>query len=135
MTTGSRGLHVVVPLKKIHDFDDVRDIARGIAQQLADTYPDELTIEMRKAKRGKRIFVDYLRNAWAQTSVAPYAVRAKPSAPIATPVSWKELFGQVSSSQAYTIKTIRKRIEQVGDLWHDIDAHACSLKRVAQKIR
>lgn len=135
MTTGSRGLHVVVPLKKTDDFDDVRDVARRIAQQLAHAYPDELTIEMRKAKRGKRIFIDYLRNAWAQTSVAPYAVRAKPGAPIATPLSWEELFDQIKTSQAYTITTIRKRIEQVGDLWHDIDTHACSLKRIVQKVR
>ncbi|MEQ9123830.1 MAG: non-homologous end-joining DNA ligase, partial [Alphaproteobacteria bacterium] len=76
MTTGSRGLHVVLPLDRSGDFDAARGFARDLADRLADRRPDLLTTEMRKQARGDRVFVDYLRNAYGQTAVAPYAGRA-----------------------------------------------------------
>jgi len=104
MTTGSRGFHIAVSLKKIHTFDYTRTFAQDLARLLVHRYPDKLTLEMRKDKRGKRIFVDTLRNAFAQTGVAPYAVRAKPGAPIATPIEWDELLNKGIKPQSYTIK-------------------------------
>ncbi|HZD65429.1 MAG TPA: non-homologous end-joining DNA ligase, partial [Acidimicrobiales bacterium] len=91
MTTGSRGYHVVVPLRRDQDFDTVRDFAHGVAERLAERHPDSLTIEQRKEERRGRLFLDYLRNGYAQTSVAPYALRARPGAPVATPLFWEEL--------------------------------------------
>jgi bifunctional non-homologous end joining protein LigD len=91
MTTGSRGLHVVVPLKGEDDFDDVRGFARDVADKLADDHPDQLTTAARKAERGERLYLDIQRNAYAQTAVAPFAVRALPGAPVATPMSWDQL--------------------------------------------
>ena len=128
MTTGSRGVHVVVPLKKKDSFDDVRDFAKEIADYLVELYPKKLTVKMRKSERGKKVFVDYLRNAWSSTAVAPYAVRAKESAPIATPIRWKELSG-LSSAQKYTIKNIKARISKTGDIWKDIEKKAVSLSQ------
>lgn len=91
MTTGSKGFHVVVPLRPAPGFDEVRDFARRSAGVAAARHPDLLTVEQRiKAREGK-VFLDYLRNAYAQTTVAPYAVRAKPAAPVATPIDWQEL--------------------------------------------
>ncbi|MFG2651438.1 non-homologous end-joining DNA ligase [Streptomyces sp. NPDC048436] len=91
MTTGSRGLHVVVPLKGEDDFDDVRGFARDVADTLAADHPDRLTTAARKAERGERLYLDIQRNAYAQTAVAPFAVRALPGAPVATPMSWDQL--------------------------------------------
>ncbi|GAA3168062.1 non-homologous end-joining DNA ligase [Streptomyces virens] len=91
MTTGSRGLHIVVPLSGEHDFDDVRAFARDVAETLAAAHPDRLTTAARKKDRGDRLYLDVQRNAYAQTAVAPYTVRALPGAPVATPFPWDRL--------------------------------------------
>jgi bifunctional non-homologous end joining protein LigD len=133
MTTGSRGLHVNIPIKRDLLFDDVRQIARDIAAAMVQQYPKLLTLEMRKEKREGKIFVDYLRNAWAQTAVAPYAVRAREKAPIATPLDWKEVNSSLTP-QKYNISNIFKRISRIGDPWEDIDQHERSVKRVAKEL-
>ncbi|KAA6217729.1 non-homologous end-joining DNA ligase [Streptomyces filamentosus] len=91
MTTGSRGLHVVVPLDRRAPFDDVRAFASDLAGVLADRHPDRLTTEARKKDRGGRLYLDVQRNGYGQTAVAPYAVRAHPGAPVAAPVTWDDL--------------------------------------------
>ncbi|SCK32632.1 bifunctional non-homologous end joining protein LigD [Streptomyces sp. WMMB 714] len=91
MTTGSRGLHVIAALDRRADFDTVRDFARRVSRVLVSRHPDRLTDEPRKAARGDRIYLDIQRNAYAQTAVAPYAVRARPGGPVAMPISWSEL--------------------------------------------
>lgn len=131
MTTGSRGVHVVVPLNRKDDFDVVREFARNVADLLAARYPKTLTTEIRKAKRKKRVFIDYLRNAFAQTSVAPYSVRAKLGAPVATPIEWAEL-GRVLPDK-FTIKNIFRRLSRKECPWHNFGKHPCSLKR-ARKL-
>lgn len=91
MTTGSRGLHIVVPLSGHHDFDEVREFARGVAEVLAAAHPDRLTTAARKKERGDRLYLDVQRNAYAQTAVAPFSVRARPGAPVAVPIGWDQL--------------------------------------------
>ncbi|MEU6811418.1 non-homologous end-joining DNA ligase [Streptomyces sp. NPDC046831] len=91
MTTGSRGLHVVVALDGRHDFDEVRAFARDVAGVLAAAHPDRLTTAARKSERGDRLYLDVQRNGYAQTAVAPYTVRALPGAPVAVPVTWDQL--------------------------------------------
>jgi bifunctional non-homologous end joining protein LigD len=91
MTTGSRGLHVIVPLDGRDDFDEVRAFARDVAEVLARAHPDRLTTAARKKDRGARLYLDVQRNGYAQTAVAPYTVRARPGAPVATPISWDQL--------------------------------------------
>ena len=134
MTTGSRGLHVVVPLKRVALFERVRAIARDIAVYCVKQHPRLLTIEMRKINRGKKIFIDYLRNAWAQTAVAPYAVRARPDAPVATPIRWEELKNKITSSNQYTVKTIFRRLAQTGDIWNNMMQSATTLTGVKDCI-
>jgi bifunctional non-homologous end joining protein LigD len=90
-TTGGKGLHVHVPLDRRLDFDQVRATARQIAGRLVERAPDRFTLEQRKANRRGRVFIDILRNAYAQTVVAPYAVRARPGAPVALPLHWEEV--------------------------------------------
>ncbi len=86
-TTGSRGLHVVTPIKGDNDFDVVRQFARDVADVVAADDPAHRTVEMRKDNRGDRVYLDIMRNAYAQTAVAPYAVRARRGAPVATPLA------------------------------------------------
>jgi len=133
MTTGSRGLHVVVPLDKKHNFNYVRAFAKDIAKILVNQHPEMLTIEIRKAKRGKKIFIDTFRNSFAQTSVAPYAVRAKPGAPIATPIDWREVTSTLLPNK-YTIKNIFKRLSKKEDPWKNIKKDVCSLKSARKKL-
>lgn len=131
MTTGSRGYHVVVPLVPVHSFEKVRTFARTICQELADAYPDRFTTELTKSKRKKRIFLDYLRNSFGQTSVACYSLRALEGAPIATPISWEEL--SKTKPQQYTIKNIFKRLARKQDPWKDFAKHATTLHLTKEK--
>ncbi|MEW1892768.1 non-homologous end-joining DNA ligase [Streptomyces sp. NBC_00523] len=91
MTTGSRGLHVVVALDRRDDFDAVRGFARAVADALVTRHPDRFTTEARKKARGGRLYLDVQRNAYAQTAVTPYAVRARPGAPVAAPLAWEDV--------------------------------------------
>ena len=91
MTTGSRGLHAVVPLDARHDFDEVRAFARDCAELLVARHPGRLTTAARKQDRGDRLYLDVQRNGYAQTAVAPYTVRARPGAPVAVPITWEQL--------------------------------------------
>lgn len=126
MTTGSRAYHIVVPIKPTHPFDMVHDFAKKIANEMADAYPDLLTTHPVKVKRQGRIFVDYMRNGFGQTSVAPYSVRALEGAPVATPISWAEL--GTTKPRKYTIKNILRRLARITDPWKDFKKMAKKLK-------
>jgi bifunctional non-homologous end joining protein LigD len=132
MTTGSRGVHLVIPLKRIHTYDFVRSFAHDLAELLVHEYPKKLTLAMSKAKRGKRIFVDYLRNGFGATGAAPFSVRAHEGAPVATPFDWSEL--AAITPQKYTIKTIFRRLKTKKDPWANIAKKACSLKAARNKL-
>jgi bifunctional non-homologous end joining protein LigD len=134
MTTGSRGLHVIVPLDRSADFETVRTFARTFAYGLVKTHPGQLTIEMSKEKRQGRLFLDYLRNSYGQTSVAPYSVRAISGAPVATPIHWEDL-DRIETSQKYNIKNVFRRLEEKGDPWKNMMKYAVSIERVKARIK
>ncbi|ROO31859.1 non-homologous end-joining DNA ligase [Salinisphaera orenii] len=134
MTTGSSGLHVVVPLDRSADFDAVRDFAERVAERLADARPDDFTTAHRKAKRGGRLYLDIRRNAYAQTGIAPYSVRAKPGAPIATPLDWDELGDAKLGPRRFHIGNIFRRLAQRDCPWADIDRHRQSLADAADRL-
>ena len=108
-TTGGHGLHVHVPLSAAEDFDAAREFALGVARTLAGRHPDLATTEQRRASRGGRIYLDVMRNAYAQLAVAPYSVRARPGAPVATPLSWTELDDRELRPAYFTIATVPGR--------------------------
>lgn len=122
-TTGSRGLHVVAPIDRRAGFDEVRAFARNVAERIAAADPDHRTVEARKAKRRGRVFIDTLRNGYAQTAVAPYAVRARPGAPVATPLEWHELGDSRLDATRYTISSLPRRLARRPDPWADIARH------------
>ncbi len=92
------------------------------------------TIEQRKEKRGSRVFLDTLRNAYGQTAVAPYALRAKGGAPVATPITWKEAADGKLGPRRYTLANIFRRLAQTEDPWVDIERHAVSLDGAARQL-
>lgn len=122
-TTGSKGFHIIVPLDRSAGFDEVRAFARDIALLLVRRKPDAYTLEQRKNKRGRKIFLDYLRNAYGATSIAPYSVRAKEGAPVATPLDWSEV-EDGANPQGWTLKTIPRRLSQKHDPWSGMYRHA-----------
>lgn len=133
-TTGSRGLHVVVPLDRSLEFDRVREFSHRVCRELAGKHPELMTVEQRKNKRGKRVFLDDLRNAYGQTSVAPYAVRALPGAPVAAPLSWDEADRHDLDPQKYNIRNIFRRLGQIDDPWADIARHAQGLEDARRRL-
>jgi bifunctional non-homologous end joining protein LigD len=133
-TTGSRGLHLWVPLDRAADFDQVRDFAAQVAELLVARRPHELTTAQRKAKRGDRVLVDVARNAYAQTAVAPYSVRARSQAPVATPIGWAELNDPKLEPQRYTIRNVFRRLGRKQDPWAEIGRHARPLEPARQRL-
>jgi bifunctional non-homologous end joining protein LigD len=131
-TTGSRGYHVLVPLRPALAFDEVRDFARRCGEVLVDKAPDLLTLEQRKAKRGDRVYVDIGRNAYGQTAVPAYAVRARPGAPVSTPITWDEL-SRVTPAQ-FTTRSVRRRLARRDCPWADVRRHAQGLTRARKKL-
>jgi bifunctional non-homologous end joining protein LigD len=132
MTSGSRGFHLHVSLDGSADFDATRGFARRVSEMLAARHPDRLTTAQRKKERRGRIFLDYLRNGYAQTSVPPYAVRARPGAPVATPVEWDELSG--IRPQRYTVRNLFRRLGQKADPWEDPDDDSSGLAGPLKKL-
>jgi bifunctional non-homologous end joining protein LigD len=135
MTTGSRGLHVTAPLRREADFDDVLELAQELARVAVAAQPDDLTTAFMKADRGGRVFVDVLRNRWAQTAVPPYAVRPKPEAPVAAPLRWAELDDDGLTSRRFTLADVGARLADGGDPWADIAAAAGSPRSALRRAR
>jgi bifunctional non-homologous end joining protein LigD len=133
-TTGSRGLHVVVALDGKDDFDTVRDLARDAMDRLARRHADVLTTEIRKEKRAGRLFLDVGRNAYGQTAVAPYCVRAIPGAPVAMPLDWGELANGGFDARSWTIRNVFRRLGQREDAWRGIEDHQGSASRAARRL-
>lgn len=118
-TTGSKGYHILVPLDRSVTFDEVHEFAHDVGRVATDRHPDLLTVAQRKSDREGRVLVDYLRNAYGQTTVAPYAIRALPGAPVATPLDWDEL--SETGPREYSIANIRRRLAQKADPWQELD--------------
>jgi len=133
--TGSKGIHVWTPLRRRADFEEVKDFGGELAGLLAARHPDELTTEFRKAGRGARILIDVLRNRYAQTAVPPYAVRARPGAPVATPIEWRELSSSRLRPDGWTLETVVRRLQAKGDPWADMQRSARGLSRPRRRLR
>src|SRR5689334_3917952 len=117
MVTGSRGVHVVAPLRRGPSFTDVHRFARALAEEMVADNPGKLTLEWKKADRGSKIYVDVNRIAYAQHAVAPYGVRARPKAPTAMPIHWDELGDARLKPDRWTVKNAVARLEDAGDPW------------------
>jgi bifunctional non-homologous end joining protein LigD len=133
MLTGGKGIHVIAPIRAGASWDDARDFARGLAKGLEANDPDRYVAEASKEKRKARIFVDWLRNQRGQTSIAPYALRARPGAPAATPIRWDEL-SKARSGHDYDIHSLPRRLARIKeDPWKDYFQSAAALSPNAVK--
>lgn len=118
-TTGSKGLHVVVPIKRIYTWDKIKIFAFAFVKYLAMQNPQLIVANMSKAKRTEKIFVDYLRNQRGASSIAPYSTRIKQNASVATPLSWHELNIRIKSD-TFTVKNLPHRLIKLkNDPWAD----------------
>jgi bifunctional non-homologous end joining protein LigD len=133
-TTGGKGIHVTVPLDRRAGFDAVRQFARDVAAVLTRRDPDGLTSEQRRDKRHGRLYLDAMRNAYAQTAVPPYAARARPGATVATPLDWSEVEDRSLRPSQFTIKTILPRLERSGDPWEGIRRQGRSLTKARKRL-
>ena len=119
-TTGGKGLHVVVPIERRHEWRDVKAFARKTAESLAAAEPDRFLTRISKAERRGRIFIDYLRNDPTSTAVAPYSTRARAGAPIAMPIAWDDLSPSFDPA-SFNINTVPGRLrERRKDHWAEI---------------
>ena len=121
-TTGGKGLHVVLPIRPTLAWDDAKTFTRDVADFLARTFPDRFIATAAKNRRDGRIFIDYLRNASGATAIAPYAVRARRNAPVATPIAWPELSRRRALRPLQSAQRARAAGGQRLDPWADFFA-------------
>lgn len=133
-TSGSRGLHIVVPLDRSTEFRTVRTFAYDLAALLAKRDPKRVTVETSKAERRDRLFVDWLRNSFGQHAVAPYGVRARPGAPVAMPLDWSEVEDRKIDPRAWSIKTAIPRVSEWTDPWAGWRRRARGLNRARERL-
>ncbi len=125
---------MIVPLSQKENFNTVRSFAQKVTRFISKENKNRITDEVRKDKRKGRLFLDSARNAYAQTSVAPFAVRAKPKAPVAVPLHWSELSNNNMDSQKYNIKNIFRRLSKIEDPWKNFRRHSKSIESAHKKI-
>ncbi len=130
MITGGKGIHIVLNLKRRHDWDEVKGFANAFAEQVEALDPKRFVANMSKAKRTGRIFIDYLRNGRGATAIAPYSPRARGTAPIAVPVSWAEL-KTIASASAFKLRDMPARLA-APDPWADYAKTSVSLTKAVK---
>jgi bifunctional non-homologous end joining protein LigD len=134
-TSGSKGFHIVVPLDGKASFGEVAAFAHAAGTILVTRDPDHLTQEFSKADRGRRILVDTGRNGYSATFAAAYAVRARPGAPVSAPCTWDEVERGAVGPRTCTLRTMARRIEEVGDLWAKMRERGESPKRAMEQLQ
>ncbi|PKM77954.1 MAG: DNA polymerase domain-containing protein [Firmicutes bacterium HGW-Firmicutes-15] len=117
-TSGSKGLHIYLPIVPRYSYSQVRSFAQMIAQLICNVVPDIATIQRSLQHRGKRIYVDYLQNGLGKTICAPYSVRPRDGATVSTPIGWQEL--ESIRPGDFTIRTVLERLKKVGDLFQEV---------------
>lgn len=133
-TTGSKGFHIAVPLDGKSDFGLVARFAHVVGKILVQRDPEHLTQEFSKVARAGRILVDTGRNGYSATFAATYTVRARAGAPISAPCTWAELEQGAVGPKTFTLRTMEKRVAEVGDLWSDLLKKKRSLKATLKKL-
>lgn len=133
-TSGSKGFHIVVPLDESADYGDVGRFANTVGGMMVRRDPKHLTQEFAKTDRGGRILVDTGRNAFHATFAAPYAVRARPGAPVSAPCTWDELKNG-AGPRSFTLRGMTARIAQAGDLWSEMLTCRQSLRTATAHLR
>jgi bifunctional non-homologous end joining protein LigD len=119
-TSGGRGLHVYMPLVPVHQFDRVRLWAKSIAQQLEQASPDLVDVAHGATHKGNQVTFDYAQNSIGRNTAAPYTLRARPGATVSAPLSWDEVEAGKVRPADFTLKNMRQRVEQLGDMFKPV---------------
>lgn len=129
-STGGKGLHLVCPIAPELEWDDVKELTRTFAEELAKRNPKTFVANVRKAVRKDRIYLDYLRNGRGATAIAPYSLRSRPGLPVAMPLSWNDL-KSLRRPDAFDIESALKWIKKrTQDPWETWASRSVSLKRI-----
>ncbi|GAB3773060.1 DNA ligase D [Ramlibacter monticola] len=132
-TSGGKGLHLVVPLKKQFDWDTVKDFSQAVVQHLARTLPERFVAKSGAKNRVGRIFIDYLRNGYGATTVCAWSARSRPGLGISVPVRWDEL-PALKSGAHWTVGTAHNRLDQGNAPWADYEGSRTSLAAAMKKL-
>jgi bifunctional non-homologous end joining protein LigD len=133
--TGGKGLHLVVPIDRRHSWDEAKTFCKRVAELIVIAAPGHYTANMAKAARRGKIFIDYLRNARGATAILPYSTRARPGAPVSTPLTWHELNSRIPSDH-YTVLNLPKRLASLKrDPWEGIASVRQGLAAAMEKLR
>jgi bifunctional non-homologous end joining protein LigD len=132
-TSGSRGLHVFIPLRLGPTADEVLKFAKDFCSRLANAHPKEMTVEHSLAERGDRVYLDPFRNGPLQTVVSPYSVRRKPHAPVSTPLDWSEVSAKLDPA-SFNIGNFKVRLKKK-DPWADFFDHRQSLSGAIKQLK
>jgi bifunctional non-homologous end joining protein LigD len=134
-TSGSRGIHIYVPVKAIYDYDQIADFAARVAALIANEHPDAATVERSLKKRGRgTIYVDHMQNARGKSVVAPYSVRPREGAPVSAPLTWREVEAKRITTQDFTIKNVLARVKSKGDLFREVLKNKQTLGDALKKL-
>ncbi len=126
-TTGSKGLHVVVPLDGRSTFGEVSQFCNKVAKLLCARHPDKVTQEFYKKDRKGRLFLDTLRNALGATLIAPWSLRGRPGAPISMPIGWDEVEDPTLAANGFKLRDVKKRIDARGNPWEKLRESVASI--------
>jgi bifunctional non-homologous end joining protein LigD len=134
-TTGGKGLHLVVPIDRRHEWDEAKTFCKQVAEAIVSADPRHYTATMSKAARHGKIFIDYFRNDRGATAVIPYSPRARPRAPVSVPLAWDELSTRIRSDH-FTIRTIAKRLASLRqDPWKGMASHRQGLGGASKALQ
>lgn len=133
-TSGSKGLHLYIPLKTDYTYQQTQTFAKLLGVQVRSMYPDLVSLDRMPKDRQNRVYVDFLQNARGKTMSSVYSMRPKPGAPVATPLHWDEL-DNIQSAAQFNITNIFQRLDKVGDLWKGLFKKTFDLKGAIEGLR
>ncbi|HHV59365.1 MAG TPA: DNA polymerase domain-containing protein [Clostridiaceae bacterium] len=128
-TSGSTGMHIYVPIEPKHTFSEVKEFVQFICRMINRVYPDRTTMERLIENREGKVYLDYLQNSGGKTMACQYSVRPHPGAPVSAPLTWDEVQGGKLDPGTFNIKTIKERVEDLGDLFEEVIAKKQDLNK------
>jgi bifunctional non-homologous end joining protein LigD len=132
-TSGGKGLHVVVPLKRRYDWDTIKDFSKAIVDHMAKTLPTRFVAKSGPRNRVGKIFIDYLRNGFGATTVCAWSVRARPGLGVSVPLEWDEV-NKLHSSAQWTVSNIHTRLDLGNTPWDDYDKSAQNVTEAMSRL-
>lgn len=132
-TSGKTGLHICIPLGAKYTYDQSKQFAQILMNLLHNRLPDITSVERNPEKREHKVYLDFLQNRAGQTMAAPYCARPVPGATVSTPLSWNEVNPQLNP-KAFTIRTMPKRLAQIGDLWQPVLGPGIDLAAILDRL-